>query len=89
MDPPITPEIAVRPSCQRLGYPIGHDRFRQIFRDHWEQWVELHMEEEVPVDQRAYVKIIVLRLMLAVTPKGVTPDIFALDAFLIIVPILL
>jgi hypothetical protein len=64
MDPPLSPEMIVSPSCQRLGYPTGHDRFRQIFRDHWEHWVDLRMENEVPVDQRAYVNKIVLRLML-------------------------
>jgi hypothetical protein len=61
MDPPIIPELAVRPSCQRIDYPTGHDRFRQIFRDHWDRWCDLRMEAEVPADQRAF-KMLRLRV---------------------------
>jgi hypothetical protein len=70
MDPPLSPEIAIRPSSQHLDYPTGHDRFRQIFRDHWERWVDLRMENEVPADQRAYINKTVLRLMLCRDPEG-------------------
>ena len=70
MDPPLLTETIVHPSCQRPDHPTGHDRFRQIFRDHWEHWVDLRMESEVPADQRAYVSKIVLRLMLCRDPEG-------------------
>ena len=33
----------------------GSDRFRQIFIDHWDRWLDLH-EEDIPTDQRAYVR---------------------------------
>jgi hypothetical protein len=48
----------------------GHDRFREIFRDHWDRWCALRLEEEVPADQRAYVKEIVHRLLLCRDPSA-------------------
>ena len=70
MDPPLSPEMVVRPSCQRPDHPTGHNWFRQIFRDHWEPWCYQRMENEVTADQRAYVSKIVMRLMLCRDPEG-------------------
>jgi GTP cyclohydrolase II len=62
--------ITVSPSCQRPDQPTGHDRFRQIFRDHWERWSDLRIENEIPADLGAYVNNIVLRLLLCRDPEG-------------------
>jgi hypothetical protein len=70
MDPPINLEIAVLPSCQRIDYPTGHDRFCQTFDNCWEQCCFERMEDEVPADQRADVNKTVLRLMLCRDPEG-------------------
>ncbi len=50
--------------------PTGHDRFREIFRDHWNRWSDLRLEEEVPSDQRARVKESVQRLLLCRDPSA-------------------
>lgn len=50
--------------------PTGHDRFREIFRDHWERWCDLRLENEVPADQRAYVQEIVQRVLLCRDPSA-------------------
>jgi hypothetical protein len=47
------------PSWCRPDTPTGHDRFRQIFLDHWHPWRDLRLNEKVPPDQRAYVDKIV------------------------------
>ena len=70
MDPPLATEVIARPSCQRINHPTGHNRFRQIFRDHWDRWCDLRMEEEVPFDQRDYISKIVQRLMLCRDTEG-------------------
>jgi hypothetical protein len=62
--------ITVSPSCQRPDQPTGHDRFRQIFRDHWERWSDLRIENEILADLGAYVNNIVLRLLLCRDPEG-------------------
>jgi len=70
MDTPYTPEKIVRPTFQRPDHPTGHNRFCQIFRDHWYLWCDLRMENEVPADQRANVTNIVQRMMLCRDPEG-------------------
>jgi len=35
------------------GDPTSHDRFRQIFLDHWHRWRDLRLEDKVPPEQRA------------------------------------
>lgn len=46
----------------------GSDRFRQIFIDHWAQWWD-YRQEEIPVDQRAYVQKVVEKMMGCRNPK--------------------
>jgi hypothetical protein len=48
----------------RANCPTNADRFRQIFRDHWDRWCDLRLEDGVPADQRAYVRETVRRMML-------------------------
>jgi hypothetical protein len=52
------------------GTPTGHDRFRQIFLDHWHRWHDLRLKDEVPPDQRAYLDKIIQRLQLCRDPDG-------------------
>jgi hypothetical protein len=49
---------------RRPDNPTGHDRFRQIFLDHWRRWHDLRLKDKVPPDQRAYVDKIIQRLLL-------------------------
>jgi hypothetical protein len=53
---------SLSPSWQQPDHPTAHDRFRQIFRNHWDRWCDQRLEAEVPPDQRAYVRKIVQRL---------------------------
>jgi predicted RNA-binding Zn-ribbon protein involved in translation (DUF1610 family) len=46
------------------------DLFRQIFRDHFDRWCDLRLEDEVPADQRAYVRETVQRMMLCRDPEA-------------------
>ena len=48
----------------RANCPTRADLFRQIFRDHFDRWCDLRLEDEVPSDQRAYVRETVQRMML-------------------------
>jgi hypothetical protein len=50
MNPSNSTEKIVRPSFQHPDHPTGHNRFRQIFRDHWESWCYHRMESEVPAE---------------------------------------
>jgi hypothetical protein len=70
MDTPSAPEKIIRPTFQRPDHHTGHNRFCQIFRDHWYLWFDLRMENEVPADQRANVTNIVQRMMLCRDPEG-------------------
>jgi hypothetical protein len=70
MDPPYSPEKIVLSTFQHPDHPTGHNRFCQIFRDHWFRWCDFRMENEVPVDQRANVTNIVQRMMLCRDPEG-------------------
>ena len=70
MNPVIDTEEFSRPSFQHPDFPTGHNRFVQIFRDHWEPWCYHRLESEVPANQRAYVKNVVERLMLCRDPEG-------------------
>ncbi len=58
------------PSWRDPDHPTAHDRFRQIFRDHWDTWCYLRLEDEVTLDQRAYVRKTVERLMLCRDPSA-------------------
>jgi len=40
----------------------GSDRFRQIFIDHWDRWLDLH-EEDIPAAKRAYVRKTIQKMM--------------------------
>ena len=40
----------------RANCPTRADLFRQIFRDHFDRWCDLRLDDEVPADQRAYVR---------------------------------
>jgi hypothetical protein len=62
--PPQRPSSPVLPSWRDPNHPTGHDRFRQLFRDHWDWWCEQRLEDEVPPDQRTNVRKIVERMML-------------------------
>ena len=55
---------------RRPDHPTGHDRFRQIFLDHWHRWHDLRLKDKVPPDQRAYVDKIIQRLQLCRDPDG-------------------
>jgi len=57
LPPDQTPSLAVSPSWRDPAHPTAHDRFRQIFRDHWDSWCYLRLDAEVPLDQQAYVHI--------------------------------
>ena len=39
----------------RANCPTHADLFRQIFRDHFDRWCDLSLEDEVLADQRGYV----------------------------------
>ena len=54
----------------RADRPTGHDRFREIFREHWSTWCDLRLADEVPADQRAYVRETVQRLLLCRDPSA-------------------
>ena len=41
----------------RANCPTRADLFRQIFRDHFDRWCDLRLDDEVPADQRAYAQI--------------------------------
>jgi len=69
MYPPYSPEKIVRSTFQHSDHPTGHNRFCQIFRDHWFRWWDLRMENEAPVDQRANITNIVQRMMLCRDPE--------------------
>jgi hypothetical protein len=58
------------PSWRDPDHPTAHDRFRQIFRDHWDTWCDLRLEDEVPPDQRAYVRKTIERLILCRGPSA-------------------
>ena len=58
------------PSWRQPNTPTGHNRFRQIFLDHWDRWCDLRLEDEVPFDQRANVRGIVQRMMLCRDPDA-------------------
>ena len=62
--------LSTLPSWRRPDTPTGHDRFRQIFLDHWHHWCDLRLKDEVPPDQRAYVDKIIQRLLLCRDPDG-------------------
>ena len=64
------PSFSTLPSWCRPDTPTGHDRFRQIFLDHWHHWRDLRLKDEVPPDQRAYVDKIIQRLQLCRDPDG-------------------
>ena len=49
----------------------GSDRFRQIFIDHWDRWLDLH-EEDIPAAQRAYVRKTIQKMMGAATRNPAT-----------------
>ena len=61
---------SLSPSWQQPDHPTAHDRFRQIFRNHWDHWCDQRLEAEVPPDQRAYVRKIVQRLMSCRDPNA-------------------
>jgi hypothetical protein len=50
--------------------PTRADLFRQIFRDHFDRWCDLRLEDEVPADQRAYVRETVQRMMVCRDPEA-------------------
>ncbi len=68
--PSQTPSPSVLPSWRDPNHPTGHDRFRQIFRDHWDRWCEQRLENEVPPGQRANVRKIIERMMLCRDPSA-------------------
>ena len=47
----------------RANCPTRADLFRRIFRDHFDRWCDLRLDDEVPADQRAYVRETVQRIM--------------------------
>ena len=47
----------------------GSDRFRQIFIDHWDRWLDLH-EEDIPAAQRAYVRKTIQKMMGCRNPQS-------------------
>ena len=58
------------PSWRDPAHPTGHDRCRHIFRDHWHTWCDLRLADEVPPDQRAYVRKTAERMILCRDPNG-------------------
>ena len=40
----------------RANCPTRADLFRQIFRDHFDRWCDLRLDDAVPADQRATVR---------------------------------
>ena len=38
---------SLSPSWQQPDHPTAHDRFRQIFRNHWDRWCDQRLEAEV------------------------------------------
>lgn len=53
----MVPTLPFRTNC-----PTSADRFRQIFRDYWDRWCDLRLDDEIPLDQRAYVPETVQRM---------------------------
>ena len=47
----------------------GSDRFRQIFIDHWDHWLDLR-EHEIPADHRAYVRKTIRKMMGCRNPQS-------------------
>jgi Transposase zinc-binding domain/Putative transposase len=66
----LVPSVSASPSWCHPNHLTAHNRFRQIFRDHWEPWCYYRMEREVPADQRAYLQKTVQRLMFCRDPDG-------------------
>jgi Transposase zinc-binding domain/Putative transposase len=64
-----TPHCLALPKWRRPDHLTGHDRFRQVFLDHWDRWHEMRLEE-VPYDQRTYVCDIIQRLLLCRDPDA-------------------
>lgn len=58
------------PSWRQPNARTGHNRFRQIFLDHWDVWCDWRLAKEVPYDQRANVCDIVRRMMLCRDPDA-------------------
>ena len=58
------------PTWRDPAHPTAHDRFRHIFRDHWDVWCDLRLADEVPPHQRAYVCKTVERMILCHDPNG-------------------
>ena len=54
----------------RANCPTRADLFRQIFRDHFDRWCDLRLEDEAPADQRAYVRETVRHMMLCRDPEA-------------------
>ncbi len=65
-----TSSPSASPSWRDPDHPTAHDRFRQIFRDHWDTWCDLRLENEVPADQHAYVRTTIDCLMLCRDPSA-------------------
>jgi hypothetical protein len=57
------------PSWRNPDHPTAHDRFRRIFREHWDRWCDLYLQL-VPPDQRAYVRKTVERMILCRDPSA-------------------
>jgi hypothetical protein len=57
------------PSWRNPDHPTAHDRFRQIFREHWHAWCNLRLEE-IPADQQAYARKTVERMILCRDPSA-------------------
>ncbi len=80
--PPSTPDLnqassfSTLPSWHRPDRPTSHDRFRQIFLDHWHRWCDRRLEEEVPPDQRAYVCENMQRLLLCRNPDALVSPLY-------------
>lgn len=62
--------VSASPSWCHPNHPTGHNRLRQIFRDHWEIWCYHRLEREVPANQLAYIQKTVQQLMLCRDPDG-------------------
>ncbi len=54
----------------RANCPTRADLFRQIFRDHFDRWCDLWLDDEVPPDHQAYVREIMQRMMVCRDPEA-------------------
>jgi hypothetical protein len=65
---------SLSPSWPQLNHPIGHDLFRQIFRDHWDRWCDQCLEADSNTKQRVTITCSALdfisRLVPHIPPKG-------------------